>query len=275
MSGRFEGKHVVVIGCGIGITGYDDIGRATAAAFAREGAHVSVVQVTQQAADECVAQIAGEGGSADAFADDPRDPRGIGRLASLILERRPVVDVLATHYFATNFSGVADLDLDDWEETIRVNLTGPFASTKAFLPGLRRADSPAIVHAGSIDGAYGNVNVPGFSASKGGVNALIHVLAGEFAGEGIRVNGIARAASTAMPLKPEVYTELNRATPLARPADPDEYAQAMLFLASPGSSYITGAVLPVDGGRTAVTGGCTPSYKGFGTAERPSASGYL
>jgi NAD(P)-dependent dehydrogenase (short-subunit alcohol dehydrogenase family) len=275
MTTLFEGKHVVVVGCGIGITGYDDIGRATAAAFAQAGAHVSVVQVTQDAADECVEAIRGAGGSATAYSDDPRDPSGIALVAERIAGERDVVDVLATHYFATNFSGVADLELAHWEETIRVNLTGPFASTKAFLPGLRNATHPTIVHASSIDGAYGNVNVPSFSASKGGLNALVHVLAAEFASEGIRVNAIARAASTAMPLKPEVYDELNRATPLARPADPHEYAEAMLFLASPASSYITGAVLPVDGGRTAVTAGCTPSYRGFGTDHRPSAAGYL
>jgi len=274
MSEDFAGKHVVVLGCGIAYTGLDDIGQAVAEHMAAAGAHVSFAQVNEADAQATVQRIHAAGGSATAYQNDPREVNGVFDLADAILTERPTVDALVTHYFGADFSSVEELSIEDWERTIRVNLTGAFAATKAFLPGLRRGGDPAIVHTSSIDGSLGNVNVPSFSASKAGVNTLVHVLAGELAAQGIRVNAIGRAASTVMPLKENVYQELNRATPLARPADPAEYARAIAFLASPQASYITGAVLAVDGGRTGLTPGCTPSYEGFGAGTRPSNAGY-
>lgn len=264
MSGnRFEGRRVVVVGSGFAIDGPEDIGRASAVAFAHEGAEVVVVQAKKESADECVGDISAAGGTAHGFVSDPRDPAQIAGVAEQVAELWESADVLVTHHFATNFNNVEDTTIEQFEEVLRVNLTGAFAATKAFLPLLRRADRASIVHVGSIDGTLGNPNIPSYSASKGGVHALIHVLAGELSREGIRVNGIARAGSTAMPLRENVWAELDRATPLRASADPAEYAAAVLFLASDEASYITGAILPVDGGRTALTPGCSPGYQGY------------
>jgi NAD(P)-dependent dehydrogenase (short-subunit alcohol dehydrogenase family) len=260
---RFSGKHVVVVGSGFGIDGYDDIGRASARAFAAEGAEVAIVQVSKEAADECVGEIEADGGRARGFVSDPRDPSRIAAVADEIAADWSDVDVLVTHHFATNMGNVEQTTLEQFEEVLRVNLTGVFATTKAFLPMLRRAERAAVVHAGSIDGTLGNPNIPSYSASKGGVHALVHVLAGELSADGIRVNGIARAGSSALPLPDHVFAELDRATPLKAAADPTEYAGAILFLASQDASYVNGAILPVDGGRTALTPGCSPGYQGY------------
>ncbi|MEV0184215.1 SDR family oxidoreductase [Streptomyces sp. NPDC050625] len=260
---RFEGKRVVVVGSGFGIDGFDDIGRASAAAFAREGAEVAVVQVTKEMADECVTDIAAKGGVAHAYKSDPRDPAEIVAVAEQISERWSSVDVLVTHHFATTIASVENTTREEFEEALRVNLTGAFVTTKSFLPALRAAERASIVHAGSIDGILGNPNIPAYSASKGGVHALVHCLAGELGSSGIRVNGIGRAGSTALPLAPQVFAELDYATPMGPAADPAEYAAAVLFLASNEASYINGVILPVDGGRTAVTPGTAPGYAGY------------
>ncbi|WP_411720264.1 SDR family NAD(P)-dependent oxidoreductase [Mycetocola sp.] len=264
MTGRFEGRRVVVVGSGFGIDGVEDIGRASAVAFAAEGAEVAIIQVSQESADECVNQITDAGGIVRSFVNDPRDLTQIQRIADEIAADWTSIDVLVTHHFATVYGGIDNTTVEAFEETVRVNLSGAFVATKAFLPALRASSfHAAIVHAGSIDGTLGNPNIPAYSASKGGVHALIHCLAGELAAEGIRVNGIARAGSSAMPLPEEALRELDHATPLRPVGDPDEYAAAILFLASDAASYVTGAILPVDGGRTAVTPAVSPRYAGY------------
>lgn len=264
-NGRFEGKHVVVVGSGFGLTGLDDIGRASAVAFAREGAEVALVQVTKEMADGGVDEIEKVGGVGRAYKSDPRDPSEIIDVAEEIAAAWTTVDVLVTHHFATTIASVEDTSLEQFEEAVRVNLTGVFVTTKAFLPALRAAGSgAAIVHAGSIDGTLANPNIPAYSSSKGGVHALIHSLAGELGGSGIRVNGIGRAGSSALPLAPHTFHELNYATPMGRVGDPSEYADAIVFLASSQASYINGVILPVDGGRSAVTPGTAPGYAGYG-----------
>lgn len=259
----FDGKRVVVVGSGYALTGPDDIGCAAAAAFAEAGAEVAVVQFTQEAADECATRIREAGGSAVALVNDPRDPAQIFTVAEQVEQTWPQVDVLVTSHFGTYVAGVDELTLAQWEETLTVNLTGVFAATKAFLPLLRKGTDPAIVHVGSIDGILGNPNIPAYTASKGGVTTLTHVLAGELAAGGIRVNAIGRASSTAMPLPDAVIGPLNAVTPLGRPGDPAEYAAAVLFLASPAASYITGVTVPVDGGRTAITPGTMSGQKKY------------
>lgn len=261
----FENWNVVCVGTGIGVDGPEDAARSSAAAFAEQGANVAVVQANEQAAEETAAAVAAVGGKPMTFVNNPRDPARIAEIAAEIGEQWSVIDTLVTHHFAADFGSIHQVSVEQFEDTVRVNLTGVYAASKAFLPLLEQSDHASMVHLGSIDGTLGNPNVPSYSASKGGVHSLVHVLAAELATSGIRVNGLARAGSTAMPLKPDVVAELGRATPLHAVADPAEYATAVLFLASPQASYITGVLLPVDGGRTAATPGCSPRYVGYGT----------
>ena len=255
--------RVVVAGCGQAVDGVEDIGRASATAFAAEGAEVLFIQPTLEAADEVAQSAANAQGSIRALAADPRNSADTVKVADAVGAMWDSLDVLVTHNLDMYVGGIEATTLEQWEEVLRVNLTSVFLLTKGLLPLLRKSTRAAIVNVGSIDGTLANSNLPSYSASKGGVHALTHALAGELAASGIRVNSAAITASTAIPLNEQSFASINGATPLGRAGEPEEYAAAVLFLASPQASYITGVVLPVDGGRSAVTPGTAPGYRSF------------
>jgi len=149
----------------------------------------------------------------------------------------------------------------EWAELYAANVLAPLVATLEFLPLLKIAGTSvgaAVVHIGSVDGFLGNPNRPRYSAAKAALVPLTHIMADEFAPHGIRVNTIARAlVETVPPAGDDAYRQqLMSETPLRRPAHPDEIADVVEFLTSTASSYVTGTVLTVDGGRTGITNGC-------------------
>lgn len=223
---RFAERTVVIAGVG------NPIGRACAERLETEGARVERL-------DESTCDIA--------------DPAAVQAAAGNVVHG--VVDVLVNCHIALDWMTIEGSDLGTWERSIRMNLLGPLICTQTFLPLLRRGRTPAIVHIGSIDGVLGNPAVPAYSAAKGGLIQLTHVMAHELAAFGIRVNCVARAAVAGSPPSPAQLSTALRATPLGRPAEPEEIAAAVAFLASDDASYITGTVLTVDGGRSGLTPG--------------------
>jgi NAD(P)-dependent dehydrogenase (short-subunit alcohol dehydrogenase family) len=227
---RFDGRTAVVVGAD------NAIGRACAERLATEGARVEVL------------------GESDYDIADPDAVRAAARRCGTS------VDVLVNCHVALDWSSIEESELAAWEESIRVNLLGPLVCTKAFLPLLRSGRAPAVVHLGSVDGMLGNPSVPAYSTAKGGLIPLTHVMAHELAAFGIRVNCVARAAVADSEIDPERVARVLEVTPLRRVAEPAEVAAAVAFLASDDASYITGAVLTVDGGRS----GLTPGNVGLG-----------
>lgn len=221
---RLGGRTGVVVGVG------NPLGRACAERLEADGASVMGI-------DESTCDISAE-----------------ASVAQFVERCGPRVHVLVNCHFEVEWTTVEASDFEVWERSVRINLLGPLVCTKLFLPSLRAAGSASVVHLGSIDGALGNPRVPAYSAAKGGLVPLTHVMAHEFAPYGIRVNCVARAAVAGHPAR-AVPEALLRATPLGRVAEPAEVAAAVAFLASADSAYVTGSVLTVDGGRSGVTPG--------------------
>ena len=263
---KLSGKVAVVTGAASGV------GRATSFLLAREGAAVICVDIDRELGDETVEAIRHTSGVATFLHADVGDATSVKVFARQCLEAYPRVDVLFNNAGILVRDTVDNVDLGNWQRMIAVNLTGPYLVSIALLPALRAAGSASIIHHGSIDAVLGNPTSASYSVSKGGLIPLTHVMAHSWAQFGIRVNCINSGglyeSRDGIPVRitPELrdgtYTRHNSrmgATPLARPGLVEECATAVLFLASEDSSYMTGSVLTIDGGRTAITPGTAPT----------------
>jgi NAD(P)-dependent dehydrogenase (short-subunit alcohol dehydrogenase family) len=247
-------RVAVVVGVG------DVVGRACALAFVERARVVVVVDGSESAAKEAAVAVEDAGGRARWFAADLTDLLAMQRVAAAVAADHPAVHILANCHFGIDWTSVRDSSMASWEHVVRVNVLGPVVATKAFLPLLEAAggSGAAVVNLGSIDGTQGNPRVPSYSASKGAIGPLTHVLAHELAPSGIRVNCVARAAvedPTVVAAAPGLREHAMACTPLRRPAVPEEVARVVLFLVGPDASYVTGSTVTVDGGRSGLTPG--------------------
>lgn len=234
----YTGKVVLVVG---GTTG---IGAGIAAAFADLGA---VVTVTGATAAECAtARAAGDFRGRDAIAIDVRDQPAVARL----IDDLPRLDVLV------NCAGIikrgTEHNVAAFEEVLAINLTGTMRTCTLGREKLRHSRG-AIVNTASVLSFFGGGLVPAYASSKGGVAQLTKSLAIAYAPDHIRVNAIA-PGWVATPLTQALQNDAQRSaailarTPLGRWAHPDDIAGAAVFLCSPAARFITGIVMPVDGG---------------------------
>lgn len=258
---RLKGKAAVITGAGSGI------GRAASLRFAREGAAVVCVDIDAEFGEETARLIRKEKGQAEFFQADVGDAAQVRTMARRAMRLHERVHVLFNNAAILARDDLETLELDAWNRHLAVNLTGPLWCSRELLPALKAAGGASIIHGGSIDGAFGAASIISYSVSKGGLMPLTRVMAHAWAKYRIRVNclnlGAVRTSSEGIPIR---FTEelrrglpmnpgLLNATPLARPGAVEEAAAAALFLASEDSSYFTGSVLTMDGGRTAITPG--------------------
>lgn len=253
MTQRLQGKVALVTGAGSGI------GAATAMRFAQEGATVVLCGRRQAPLDAVVAQIKAAGGKAEAVQADVSDEAGFTAAINGAAERHGRFDVLVNNAMAFSWGAIEETSTADWHSNFSTSVDGTFWGTRAAMKLMKAegASGGSIINVSSICGTLGTAYMAGYSAAKAAIVNFSRAAAAEGALSGIRVNVVVPAVvetpSTAGMLSDDATRKsTEKLIPMGRVGQPEDLANAILFLASDEASYITGAVLPVDGGRSAV-----------------------
>lgn len=250
MAARLQGKVAFVTGGGSGI------GAATVMRFAQEGATVVICGRRREPLDEVVAAVLAAGGKAEAVVADVSDEAGFTAALEVAAERHGGLDILVNNAMAYTWGGIEDMTTADWHANFKTSVDGTFWGVRTAMR-LMKAKGGAIVNVSSICGSLGTPWMSGYSAAKAAIDNFSRAAAAEGAAHGIRVNvvipAVVETPATAGMLSDEASRKnTEKLIPMGRVGQPEELANAILFLASDEASYITGASLPVDGGRSAV-----------------------
>lgn len=252
MTKQFEGKVALVTGASSGI------GRASALAFAREGAKVIVADVLVEGGEETVRMIKEAGGEALFVKTDVSKASEVENLIHKAVETYGRLDC------ASNNAGIegksaptADCTEENWDRTININLKGAWFCMKYEIPQMLKQGGGAIVNTASVAGLVGFQGLPAYSASKGGIIQLTRVAALEYAKAGIRVNavcpGVIRTSMVERLQGGQAEAEAGfiAMEPVGRMGKPEEIAEAIVWLCSDAASFVTGHPMVVDGGLVA------------------------
>ena len=243
---RLANKAAIVTGAGSGI------GRASAIALAREGARVAVVDIQDAAGQQTVESIRQKGGEAVFIHADVSQAEEVKAMAAQVVEQLHSIDILHNNAGVAVRMPVADQDEEGWDRCIRVNLKSVFLCCKFAIPYMQ-AKGGSIINTSSVTGIVGVRNRAAYSTTKGGIVILTKNMALDYARFNIRVNcvcpGFVRTPlMDRLAEDPERLRKITELHPLGRLGTPEDVANAVVFLASDESSWITGHALVVDGG---------------------------
>jgi len=242
---ELHGKVALITGAAQGI------GKSVALLLAQKGADIVVSDINLEKAQETAKEIEAFGRKTMAIKVDVANSGDAERMVQAVIEQFGKIDILVNNAGIARDKLILRMTEEDWDAVLNINLKGTFNCTKAVVKHMSKQRSGKIVNIASVVGEMGNVGQANYAASKAGVIGLTKTVAREFAQRGINVNAIAPGyiqtpMTDALPEK--VKEELKRLIPMERLGQPGDVAEAVLFLVSEASTYITGQVLNVNGG---------------------------
>ncbi len=251
--GRLASKVAIVTGAASQAEGVGN-GAAVAILFAREGAKVVLVNRSLERAKALEEAIRSEGGEATAFAADVTQPEATEAMAAFAVERYGRLDILHNNVGVGAGGNTVTVSLDDWDRLLHSNLTSAMLCCRACIPRMRASGGGSIVNVSSTAGTVGLSGTPGavaYTATKAGLQGLTLSVAADHAAEGIRANCLI-VGTVATPLVAHLGEEARerrrRAVPLQTEGTGWDVAYAAVYLASDEARWVTGVMLPIDGG---------------------------
>jgi NAD(P)-dependent dehydrogenase (short-subunit alcohol dehydrogenase family) len=249
-TGRLLGKSAVVTGAAAGI------GRATAELFAREGARLVVADINTDGLTTLRDSLANVTDDVAVVTADVSKPEDVRRMIDVAVDQYGRLDIAVANAGIIPLASVVEATLDDWEEVMAIDGRGMFLTCKYAIEQMLINGGGSIVCLSSISGMAGQARQSTYGPAKFVASGLTKHLAIEWASQGIRVNAVAPGTINTervqqLPNEPggsEYVESIKAAHPMGRLGEPSEVANAILFLASDEASFITGAILPVDGG---------------------------
>jgi 3-oxoacyl-[acyl-carrier protein] reductase len=247
ISTKLDGQVALVTGAARGL------GRCIAQTLAACGAKVACIDVNVESLADTVAGIRAAGGTAEPIACDVTDSNRVGEVVDEVVKLWGTLQILVNNAGITRDNVIVRMKDEQWDAVININLRGTFLFTRAAARPMMKNRQGRIINIASVSGLMGNPGQVNYSASKAGVIGLTRTVARELASRNVTVNAVAPgfiATDMTAKLGEDIIEAVKKEIPLGRMGDPQDVADAVLYLASDAASFITGHVLTVDGGLT-------------------------
>jgi 3-oxoacyl-[acyl-carrier protein] reductase len=242
-----SGRPAIVTGAARGL------GRLIAVSLAGAGAKVACIDLNTEMLAETIATIRAAGGTAEPLACNVTDSQRVNEVVDEVVKLWGGLQILVNNAGITRDNVILRMKDEQWDSVLAINLKGTFLFTRAAAKPLIKGRQGRIINIASVSGMMGNPGQANYSASKAGIIGLTRTVAKELAGRNVTVNAVAPgfiATDMTAALGEELLGKIRQEIPLGRLGEPQDVADAVLFLASDAASFITGHVLTVDGGLT-------------------------